>query len=741
MASGTSSYEVHLGFWTNWAHGRLQGATVTLTQRNGGFLIAFLAIFVGMVGKSFWRLACFMLHRYFSSSDPQDGLYHQRQAILRNSDTAQDGAWRLFVSLLAWRSGARARRPIARLLPIILAALLLSSTFGIASIFSSQVTNEKANEVLLTGTRCGQISQNKANNMTKSLELLLPYYAERASQVLTYGLQCYTNASNEDGCNVYVKPQLPMYANTAADCPFPDPKLCKSSSSNLVLDTGLLDSVKHFGINSSPQEQFQFRIVQHCAPMTTDNYTETWTDPDLGPMMRYMYGQGGTVKHTRWSYEVRMNRTDPPDDGSAASGTSRPEYALGTLNAYGPPNSPTFTQGTNSFKPISSLSRNDSDITLILISAPGIRFSAPVSDPWLSAHKLASSLFEKDTNQTFNSYVQDEPAGIFGCAIQYQYCNPGTSACEPLRGLIDPAKKTSLMKVFPEKRQRDAVAWADDLIVANIFNMDNLVGFIGASALRARYGLSYGFQGPLPSNQWILEVEHFLKGTLASIQDVFVTIANGIPMHLEDFRLAPDKNNTVARSMCKNQKILSQKYSSFNVLGVSLILVLGSWIIVLDIGLEPAVAWWQRRRFRKEQLKDQFFDPEGKHHPLYAAVEWSHTSTLQLQRLAHEEVGFGVWERGDGDCPVTGKDQKLASLDLKDVGHPVLRREESTKAGGAGEWDDVMRGKEWGIRRTDTGLETLVEEIQTEGKGKGGDEEMDVIVTVVGARERDRSRS
>lgn len=49
--SSTTNYEVHLGFWTNWSHGQIQGATVTLTRRNGGFLIAFLAIFIGMVGK------------------------------------------------------------------------------------------------------------------------------------------------------------------------------------------------------------------------------------------------------------------------------------------------------------------------------------------------------------------------------------------------------------------------------------------------------------------------------------------------------------------------------------------------------------------------------------------------------------------------------------------------------------------------------------------------------------------
>lgn len=47
----TNNYEIKLGFWTNWSDGKILGATMTLTRQNGGYLIAFLAIFVGMAGK------------------------------------------------------------------------------------------------------------------------------------------------------------------------------------------------------------------------------------------------------------------------------------------------------------------------------------------------------------------------------------------------------------------------------------------------------------------------------------------------------------------------------------------------------------------------------------------------------------------------------------------------------------------------------------------------------------------
>jgi hypothetical protein len=47
----TANYQVKLGFWTNWSNGKILGATMTMSRQNGGFLIAFLAIFVGMAGK------------------------------------------------------------------------------------------------------------------------------------------------------------------------------------------------------------------------------------------------------------------------------------------------------------------------------------------------------------------------------------------------------------------------------------------------------------------------------------------------------------------------------------------------------------------------------------------------------------------------------------------------------------------------------------------------------------------
>lgn len=129
---------VYTGVWINWSHGRVRGATLTLTHRDGGLLTAFLALFVTVVGISFWRLFCFAMHTRFSAMNvSQDGLYHQRQAVLRNAATSTIGL-RYFVQMVwAWRS--RASRRWLRILPVMSVTLILTAAFQFASIFSSQV--------------------------------------------------------------------------------------------------------------------------------------------------------------------------------------------------------------------------------------------------------------------------------------------------------------------------------------------------------------------------------------------------------------------------------------------------------------------------------------------------------------------------------------------------------------------------------------------------------------------------
>lgn len=288
-----------------------------------------------MAGKSLWRLGCFYLHYCFSSPKPQDGLYHQRQAILRNSDTAQDGAWRLLVSMRSWRR--QARRPIYRLLPLIVVSLVLSTAFGIASVFSSHVTTDTANEVLLKGDGCGVLEISDTSNYSAVYSYFKPYHAQLCSKFLNYGLQCYSNKSaseHADGCNLYTTAQLPLTVSPKASCPFNE-TMCKLREDNLVLDTGRLNSLKHFGINAPPENQFDVRIIHECAPLVTEGFVETVNSTDTGTVARVFYGEGsnGALHPREWTFEVPLEFPYNPENGTGYVGTTRPEYNVGSVFA------------------------------------------------------------------------------------------------------------------------------------------------------------------------------------------------------------------------------------------------------------------------------------------------------------------------------------------------------------------------------------------------------------------------
>jgi hypothetical protein len=108
--------------------------------------------------------------------------------------------------------------------------------------------------------------------------------------------------------------------------------------------------------------------------------------------------------------------------------------------------------------------------------------------------------------------------------------------------------------------------------------------------------------------------------------------------------------------------------------GLALFFVVGSLIVVISFALEPLLAALHNRWGYQEN----------------AYLEWVTQETLQLQRLAHEELGFGTWSGATNAVPTTKLDEKLAGLDLRDSKHPRLRisksaPEENTDIADSGE--------------------------------------------------------
>lgn len=100
----------------------------------------------------------------------------------------------------------------------------------------------------------------------------------------------------------------------------------------------------------------------------------------------------------------------------------------------------------------------------------------------------------------------------------------------------------------------------------------------------------------------------------------------------------------------------STSHTSFSVLGLCITLILGGIIILIELADEPLFRFIQRRG----------------NFGSYKHLEWISNETLQLQRMAHEEVGAGTWTGTDESLPTTNRGERLATLNIDDRKHPRL---------------------------------------------------------------------
>jgi hypothetical protein len=280
---------VYLGIWTNWSHGSIAGLTFTTTLRNGGLLIAFLALYITFTGTCFWTIVSFLIHRVSSRKDPQNAIYHQRQAILRNSDTSAAALWRLLKMVWSWRKRTPSATTRHSLWSLALSLTTLGA-FAIAGVFSSRVATSRGGEVLVSGDRCATL-----NNSLLTIEnyaLAQTYATSRIKSGVNYASSCYSNPGSTDNCRTFVKNTLPWTVTTQIPCPFPgQDRICRSLKETIRLDSGFLNSHFDLGINSPPSTRFLYRTINECAPLRNEEFT--YTDTRLSrKTMQFLYGAG-----------------------------------------------------------------------------------------------------------------------------------------------------------------------------------------------------------------------------------------------------------------------------------------------------------------------------------------------------------------------------------------------------------------------------------------------------------------
>ena len=178
--------------------------------------------------------------------------------------------------------------------------LATSCANAVPGIFSSRVTVGTVSEVLLSGQHCGDMAMRDNGSVEAEAASWTDYYSaytQKSSEYLNYAYRCYRNQTGPipTECNVYTLPALPYTKDANAECPF-DSSICTLNKGNIMLDSGLIDSYQHLGLNDGPR--FQVRLKRHCAPLLTEGYTERDTNSS-DPTMKYYYGSSLSANRTR----------------------------------------------------------------------------------------------------------------------------------------------------------------------------------------------------------------------------------------------------------------------------------------------------------------------------------------------------------------------------------------------------------------------------------------------------------
>jgi hypothetical protein len=210
--------------------------------------------------------------------------------------------------------------------------------------------------------------------------------------------------------------------------------------------------------------------------------------------------------------------------------------------------------------------------------------------------------------------------------------------------------------------------------VATWMRMSALLTFLGADILLAKERLHGGLwlSSALEDNQWQKEMENIHNASMAFLQQRITDHASLSNSWIyESVKLNENivrESTPEALQLCANQKIWSTTHYSFSMVGMLLIMLGGTFVILVNVSLPHFVGWLQRR--------------SGK--GLTARLDWIESEPLQLQRVAFECRGIGPWKGSENDVPVTTDfGQKFrrtrlypgnnAAIQLSELSNPLIK--------------------------------------------------------------------
>jgi len=297
------STTTYVGVWINWSRGAILGATLTLPQEYGGLVAAFLAIYVTFAGGMFWNFLSFILHQINTTKpgSERDGLHHQLQVVLRNNGGAGSALWEFVKLPVYWRG--KTQRPFHHVILFALLAAVNMAVFGVAGIFTSEVTKVPGNSTIILGPSCGGYKISSPTKINSELEIYRSKVLADTNAAAAYVRQCYGENTTSLACGVYNRPSLGFTTNPNATCPFASGVCVYNDNSAFSMDTGLIDSHSDLGANARPEHRINYRRVTTCAPIHGKQFATTVNVTGLGPEIYVTAGPTSSTPYT-FSYNL-----------------------------------------------------------------------------------------------------------------------------------------------------------------------------------------------------------------------------------------------------------------------------------------------------------------------------------------------------------------------------------------------------------------------------------------------------
>ncbi|KAL5360856.1 hypothetical protein BJX96DRAFT_75962 [Aspergillus floccosus] len=634
-----SALSIYKGFWIDRDSGTISGATLTLSESQGAVLVSSIAIFVSVVGHYFWTLLCFVLHQFRTVRRPQDGVFHQQQIVLRNTELPSSALYELVMIAFHWRK--RAAHTYRRSIPLILTTALMIVGWTTAGVLSPRFLVPARQNVLIDFSECG-IYGATGEEARAGREV----YTRMARQAQDYSQRCYQETTAfRGGCQTFVTPALRWSGNVSSLCPFREDVCLTGNEVAYRMETQLLDSHVDLGLNALPKDRIYYRRTATCAPLSIDQFTRLDNSSATGQLRLDFYlGEVETVNkgQINLTYSASLEGTE----GYVLSGigTGSPRFIPG-INISSPP----------VFTPIAPLNRADAVVSLAFLSHNGVFYPAPVNDPLFSAH------YEYRLTENVTYWYPDLYVTVLGCVMQHQICNARDEdihriCSQPDRPDLSP-EALDKMIIDLGLNPRQAATAILLLFISSTFGIQDVTFGLAAGGLCAQESLAAdNGNAALPDHQWIIESQNFFNITLANLQQVLIQYASPpIGMQENWVRMDPDPEYFY-RETCGRQKVKATGgHQSFSVLGLAITLFIGALIVVVSLTADSVVGYWQTSR----------------RWGLHRRGWWVIDGKLQLGRLSQEARGFGRWERCVETVPVTRPGDTLGVVAFME-NHPII---------------------------------------------------------------------